>query len=186
MFSSNGKQAVFYLYSRKHGDLERDYNKFQIQPTYFSQGNGNYRDINQNRRCDTWFNPQIGDFNCITFMNLLQIDGFNPLVVKGDTFTLQDKDGFIAALGGRIDSPVLDKIMAIVSGKFTPGMLIMSLEKMQYACHFRLMNCSIFSCPCASKTRWRISQKDIGQTTGIITSICLKVTSPFTLRTSGS
>jgi len=62
-------------------------------------------------------------------MNLLQIDGFNPLVVKGDTFTLQDKDGFIAALGGRIDSPVLDKIMAIVSGKFTPGMLIMSLEK---------------------------------------------------------
>ena len=28
------------VYSRKHGDLERDYNRFLIEPTYFSQGNG--------------------------------------------------------------------------------------------------------------------------------------------------
>jgi len=48
IFKSQDRQMVYYLYSRKHGDLERDYNKFQIQPTYFSQGNGNYRDMNQN------------------------------------------------------------------------------------------------------------------------------------------
>jgi len=53
--------TVLYLYSRKHGDLERDYNKFQLQPNYFSQGNGNYRDTNQNRRNDIWFNPDIAD-----------------------------------------------------------------------------------------------------------------------------
>ena len=44
IFKSKPADSVFYLYSRKHGDLERDYNKFQLQPTYFSQGNGNYRD----------------------------------------------------------------------------------------------------------------------------------------------
>ena len=54
VFKSEINDPVFYLYSRKHGDLERDYNKFQIQPAYFSQGNGNYRDMNQNRRCDVW------------------------------------------------------------------------------------------------------------------------------------
>lgn len=129
IFSSNGRQMVFYLYSRKHGDLERDYNKFQIQPTYFSQGNGNYRDMNQNRRCDPWFNPDIKDFNCIAFMNLLQADGFNPLVVKGATFTLRDTAAFTDAVSGRLDKPVLDKILPVVTRKFTPGELIMFIEE---------------------------------------------------------
>lgn len=34
---------VFWLYSRKHGDLERDYNEFRLSPTYYAQGNGNFR-----------------------------------------------------------------------------------------------------------------------------------------------
>jgi len=42
----------FNVYSRKHGDLERDYNFFMLSPTFLSQGNGNYRDVNQNRRND--------------------------------------------------------------------------------------------------------------------------------------
>jgi len=129
IFSSNGRSMVFYLYSRKHGDLERDYNKFQIQPTYFSQGNGNYRDMNQNRRCDTWFNPDIRDFNCIAFMNLLQADGFNPLVVKGATFTLRDTGAFTAALAGRLAGDTLEKILPVVTGKFTPGGFIMFIEE---------------------------------------------------------
>lgn len=41
---------VFHLFSRIHGDLERDYNDFQISPTFFSEGPGNYRDVAQNRR----------------------------------------------------------------------------------------------------------------------------------------
>lgn len=77
------KPLVYYVYSRKHGDLERDYNRFLIEDTYFAQGDGNYRDVNQNRRHDVWFEPRVGDANLKTFMNLIQLDGFNPLVVKG-------------------------------------------------------------------------------------------------------
>lgn len=74
---------IYYVYSRKHGDLERDYNRFLVEDSYFSQGDGNYRDVNQNRRHDVWFEPRVGDANVRTFLNLIQLDGFNPLVVKG-------------------------------------------------------------------------------------------------------
>jgi hypothetical protein len=43
---------VFHSFSRIHGDLERDYNNFQLEPTFFSQGPGNFRDVAQNRRSD--------------------------------------------------------------------------------------------------------------------------------------
>ena len=39
--------ASYYIYSRKHGDLERDYNFFNLEPAYYSQGNGNFRDVLQ-------------------------------------------------------------------------------------------------------------------------------------------
>ncbi len=74
---------VHYVYARKHGDLERDYNRFLVEDSYFAQGDGNYRDVNQNRRHDVWFEPRVGDGNIKTFLNLIQLDGFNPLVVKG-------------------------------------------------------------------------------------------------------
>jgi hypothetical protein len=81
-----GEKAVLYVYSRKHGDLERDYNRFVVEPTYYSQGNGNFRDVNQNRRNDVWFEPKVGDANVRTFYNLIQLDGFNPLMIKGTDF----------------------------------------------------------------------------------------------------
>jgi hypothetical protein len=74
-----------YLYYRKHGDMERDYNNFKLMPTPFSHGSGNYRDINQNRRNDLFFNPDVGDANIVRFFNLIQLDGFNPLVVFEDS-----------------------------------------------------------------------------------------------------
>ena len=129
VFKTGDQKSVFYLYSRKHGDLERDYNKFQIQPTYFSQGNGNYRDMNQNRRCDIWFNPEIQDFNIIVFLNLLQTDGFNPLVVMGATFSLKDSAGFKKAVSGKISGADLLKIMGLLEKPFTPGRLILFLEE---------------------------------------------------------
>jgi len=124
-FNSGSSTAIFYLYGRKHGDLERDYNKFQIQPTYLSQGNGNYRDMNQNRRCDIWFNPEIKDENLITFFNLLQTDGFNPLVVKGANFTLTDK----IILKDLVKENELPKIVAYLEKPFTPGDLILFLQE---------------------------------------------------------
>ncbi|MBF0489955.1 MAG: hypothetical protein HQL15_04980 [Candidatus Omnitrophica bacterium] len=86
---ATAKGAVsFNVYSRKHGDLERDYNFFTLAPTFFSQGNGNYRDVNQNRRNDVWFNSDVADSSIVNFMNLSQADGYNPLVVKGLSFNV--------------------------------------------------------------------------------------------------
>ena len=126
---SDASDSVFYLYSRKHGDLERDYNKFQIQPTYFSQGNGNYRDMNQNRRCDVWFNPDITDENVITFFNLLQADGFNPLVVKGVSFTLKNATALKTILSKLADEKEISKLSSFLNKPFTPGEIILFIEE---------------------------------------------------------
>ena len=94
---SVGKTA-YYAYSRVHGDMEREYNNFVVLSEYFSQGNGNYRDVNQNRRSDLFYNRDIGDDNIRFFMNLIQSDGFNPLKVLGVRFafeTKEDKRSFI-------------------------------------------------------------------------------------------
>lgn len=88
-----GENKVFYGYSRKHGDLERDYNFFAMLPEFYSQGNGNFRDVNQNRRCDDFFAPFVGDFNIRTFYSLLQPDGYNPLGVEKITYQLKKEDG---------------------------------------------------------------------------------------------
>jgi hypothetical protein len=112
--------VVFHLYFRKHGDLERDYNWFYLEDNFFSQGNGNYRDVNQNRRCDVHILPDVQYFNVLTFMNLIQLDGYNPLVLQGSSFKLENNS--------------LSEILNLVSDKvkmndffnepFTPGSLI--------------------------------------------------------------
>lgn len=81
---------VYHLFSRIHGDLERDYNDFVISPTYFSQGPGNFRDVAQNRRVDVIINPRIGAHNVKTFLSLIQPDGYNPLSVESVAFTIDD------------------------------------------------------------------------------------------------
>lgn len=129
IFRTKNSNSVFYLYSRKHGDLERDYNKFQIEPTYFSQGNGNYRDVNQNRRSDNWFNPQIKEANIITFFSLLQTDGFNPLIVKGMTFLLNDITELKNALKNACEEKSAEQIVSFLNKPFTPGELILFIEK---------------------------------------------------------
>jgi len=92
MILSDGHASqVFHGYSRKHGDMERDYNFFELAPTYFSQGNGNYRDVNQNRRSETLLHPGLGAGNIETFFNLLQLDGFNPLVIQYERFQVGGK-----------------------------------------------------------------------------------------------
>ncbi len=80
-----GKNHVFYVYSRKHGDIERDYNYFTILPEYYSQGNGNFRDVNQNRRVDVKFSPYVFDRNIKMFYQAIQLDGYNPLGIEKTT-----------------------------------------------------------------------------------------------------
>ena len=77
-----GNKHTYYVYSRKHGDLERDYNYFSMSPEFYSQGNGNFRDVNQNRRCDTFFSPIVKSKNIEMFYSLIQLDGYNPLKIE--------------------------------------------------------------------------------------------------------
>ena len=77
----------YYVFSRKHGDPERDYNAFHIEPKPYSCGNGNFRDVAQNRRNDPLITPECGDFNIKYFFSLLQADGYNPLSVLGVKYT---------------------------------------------------------------------------------------------------
>jgi hypothetical protein len=79
---------VYYVYGRKHGDMERDYNSFQIPSRYYSSGAGNFRDVNQNRRSDLYFHPFVKDYNVKLFFSLIQVDGQNPLNVKPEAFHL--------------------------------------------------------------------------------------------------
>jgi hypothetical protein len=79
---------VFHTFTRKHGDMERDYNAFELAPTYWSQGNGNFRDVNQNRRSENFTFAGVGTSNIETFFNLIQIDGNNPLVIQAEKFCL--------------------------------------------------------------------------------------------------
>lgn len=120
-FRYQEKAKPFYLYSRKHGDPEREYNYFSLGREYFAQGNGNYRDVNQNRRCDVLFAPEIGAENIHTFFDLIQTDGYNPLVITPSTFRLsEDAKADILA-----EYP---QAAEILSGEFTPGTVAMAAE----------------------------------------------------------
>ena len=124
-----GKKHIFYIYSRKHGDIERDYNYFRMLPEFYSQGNGNFRDVNQNRRSDTLFTPYVKDFNIKTFYNLIQLDGYNPLAVQEIAYTIQT-DKIEDILGfAKEDSRKLLK--DFFQKDFTPGSLMKYLMKHQ-------------------------------------------------------
>ncbi|MEE8185303.1 MAG: hypothetical protein V3T96_02760, partial [Thermodesulfobacteriota bacterium] len=130
VFKTPESKNIFYLYSRKHGDLERDYNFFVLEQTYLSQGNSHFRDVNQNRRNDVWFNPEVEDNNIIMFYNMLQTDGFNPLVVNGLTYTAENVSELRTWLGGIVkDNVLLDDLLEMVKEPFTPGKFIMKLEE---------------------------------------------------------
>ena len=90
--SGDGKVTTLHLYSRKHGDLERDYNDYRLSATNYSQGNGNFRDVNQNRRSDLFINPDVRESNVEHFYNLIQLDGFNPLGVKACSFSVRNRN----------------------------------------------------------------------------------------------
>ena len=116
---------VIHIYSRKHGDPERDYNYFSIAGEYYSQGDGNFRDVCQNRRSNVVFCPECGDFDIWTFACLMQFDGYNPLFVKGVTFTVKaDKKAETEKLIRGSVKGDSAKALEIISGRFTAGELI--------------------------------------------------------------
>lgn len=126
IFGEGEHKKIYHVYSRKHGDPERDYNFFTVAPEFYSQGNGNYRDVNQNRRNDVFFVPEAGLFNVKTFMNLIQLDGYNPLGVQGTTFTLESELAE-RLLEKHVESDNIE-LRKLLSDKFTPGKLSMHIS----------------------------------------------------------
>ncbi len=125
---SKGKR-VYHIYSRKHGDLERDYNYFVLLPEYYSSGNGNYRDINQNRREDVFFNPEVERYDIKFFTNLIQIDGYNPLIINGVKYKVEkEKLGFVDKEVE--DAESIKELKDFLSKEFfTPGEIIDFIER---------------------------------------------------------
>ncbi len=122
-----GKNKVFYVYSRKHGDPERDYNYFTVSAEFFTQGNGNFRDINQNRRCDVFFAPFVANENIKMFYGLIQLDGYNPLAIEKITYAV-DKDDAIEILKD-ISNEKKEALLDYICKPFTPGSLYKKIEE---------------------------------------------------------
>ncbi|MGC9455612.1 MAG: cellobiose phosphorylase [Phycisphaerae bacterium] len=122
-------RSVLHVYSRRHGDLERDYNHFRLQATYLSQGNGAFRDVNQNRRNDVWFNPDVSAENVRLFFNLIQPDGYNPLQVMGCEFTVSDTDKLQELLERNVEPAGCEEAARLLAGAFDAGELMLALER---------------------------------------------------------
>lgn len=126
-FKAKDKEYIYYLYSRRHGDLERDYNFFSIAPEYYSQGNGNFRDICQNRRSDSLICPKVKDYNLKYFVSLIQQDGYNPLGINGTTFKLYDSVN-VEKLVDTCFADHHDIMIKLLSNNFTPGSIVNTVE----------------------------------------------------------
>lgn len=118
---------IFHVYSRKHGDLERDYNYFRMLPEFYSQGNGNFRDVNQNRRCEPFFTPYVGAESIVKFYSLIQIDGYNPLAVEKVTYTLSEEKA--ADIFDLLSQEKKEELLAFLAKPFTPGAFFAKLDE---------------------------------------------------------
>lgn len=128
LLETENRPFVYYVFSRKHGDLERDYNFFSLAPEFFSQGNGNFRDVNQNRRNDVFFHPETGVYNIKLFMSLIQPDGYNPLVVKGSSFEVANQTEWTWLEEIVSDATDVNFIKKKLEGTFTPGDLLQTIS----------------------------------------------------------
>lgn len=132
-YDEDEEVKVYHSFSRIHGDLERDYNAFSIEPAYFSQGPGNYRDIAQNRRNDVTFFPRVGGFNVKEFLSFIQADGYEPLTVEAQVYVFED-DYTAEQVAKEVTTDAKSaKIMGDVlkGGAFRPGQLFQLADKLE-------------------------------------------------------
>jgi hypothetical protein len=123
---------VFHSFSRIHGDLERDYNAFKIDATYFSQGPGNYRDVAQNRRNDVTFYPRMGSFDILMFLSYIQADGYEPLTVEAVVYRFENaSDAIEVAKKVTADSNSSETLAKVLNGgPFRPGQVFSLCEQL--------------------------------------------------------
>ena len=130
----DSRLKVYHLFSRVHGDLERDYNNFVVEPTFFSEGPANFRDVAQNRRNDIFFLPAIGSFHIKMFLSFIQADGYQPNSVEAVVFVISDTascDKLATTAVGHADGvraqrELLSSILC--NGPFRPGQLFLLME----------------------------------------------------------
>ncbi|CAE8652576.1 unnamed protein product [Polarella glacialis] len=140
---------VYHCFSRIHGDIERDYNDFQLDLTYYSQGPGNYRDVNQNRRLDVFLEPRVRDFNVRQFLSFVQADGYNPLTVASILFKIPESklDQLMSTLN--LGEPcheqkagsLIATLRELLQGPFRPGDLFKSMH--QKGCTVQQLRCGL-------------------------------------------
>jgi len=104
--------ARLHLFGRKHGDLERDYNDFLLQDSPFSEGNGDFRDMLQNRRTDIFFDLAWGARDIRYFFNLIQPDGYNPCSLRNTRFVVDAPESLARRYTG------LAGLEALLAGEF--------------------------------------------------------------------
>jgi len=126
--------SIYHLYSRRHGDLERDYNFFSLAPEYYSQGNGNFRDVCQNRRLDSIFNRDVKSFNIKHFANLIQMDGYNPLAINGVLYEIND-DVDLDVLLEKLFINSKTQLKKLFKQPFTPGTIVNYVEQNDIQSH---------------------------------------------------
>ncbi|AMK78918.1 MULTISPECIES: hypothetical protein [Methylomonas] len=114
--------AHLYLFGRKHGDLERDYNDFLLQDTPYSEGNGDFRDVLQNRRMDLFFDPALDAKNIRYFFNLIQPDGYNPCSLRNSRFALDEPRNFAQYY------PYFPALESLLHKEFKYAELVQALE----------------------------------------------------------
>jgi len=131
-FDEDDRVKVFHAFSRIHGDLERDYNKFMIDDSYFSQGPGNFRDVAQNRREDVTFLPRMGSFDVKMFLSYIQADGYEPLTVEAVVYMVTDEDKIAEIVSTTTADERSGKILGDVlnGGPFRPGQLFQLVEQL--------------------------------------------------------
>lgn len=125
-FRDGAAKTPFYLYSRKHGDPEREYNAFSLGSEYYAQGNGNFRDVAQNRRSDVLFCPEVEDAAVRDFYELIQSDGYNPLVLTVCTFRMEEAAA--RELARELPATCRVEAVELLTGDYTPGKLAMHTE----------------------------------------------------------
>ena len=123
------QSSTFQVFGRQNADLERDYHWLELEATYLAQGNGHYRSVLQNRRLDPWFFSKSSDFVIRQFMDLIQLDGYNPLVIgmqRYEAIDLAKIYAIVERAWQEFDREA--KFGQLLKKDFTPGHLALALE----------------------------------------------------------
>jgi hypothetical protein len=121
---------VVYAFSHQNFDLERDYHDFVVTPTYLSAGIGHFRNTLQNRRNDVFFEPASSEENLRIFFNLLQLDGYNPLEVRPQTYTVADPTAVATWVEDLVEDDEARRwLLDMMESPFLIGELAMWLEQ---------------------------------------------------------